>query len=327
MQALRDLEYLKSEVQRLSGKSIAVHYLSFGDRGQDLSALVQNVSGQSHLNVKVYVYHSSGSIDLPEGLKNEAEIIEFSGGDVPTRIGTTLVKAGHLKEDYHLWYSDGFEWRRDHLLNLLASCERSGASIAHSPYFASHVSLAEDTDDMMRYFFYGLNGSPSRLTEESIKSLDLTDLPMGNVLIEAGALRSALDSITEISFFDHLAPALLIRQIYENHGATTIAFSPVISSLHIDTEGVAHITPYIEAYSDANDVGWQRDQNLYAAFYGRQRLDTGSYADRRLLMDTVSRNFSWSIYLNHVLRNRPLLLGFIRRLHKFGMRVLRLNKI
>jgi hypothetical protein len=350
-QAQRDLDSRAALIEDLSARSVAIHYLIRGQGLEELARLLANVACQHHENVTIQVYAETTSVaDHARRLAGQdypsldVQVIRLTEAVFAT--GTTLLLAVNSIEDYHLWYSEGFEWRRDHLLNLLTICERNDCRIAYAPYFAAHDNLAEYTQDTTRFFISGLNGGYSQLTLDGIEQLDLRDLPLGNILLASQTLKQFAPRSQAIEWADLASVALIIRETYRED-PKAIGFSPVISTIHMTLQDAKHQFPYNEY--GAFNAPWRhaqvRDKALLEALqagtailpagagkYSTQIHDSGgapargfSTTDPEALTEAISERFSAGLYIKHVLRNRPFLGKCLTLLHGALARLLKLN--
>ncbi len=350
-QARCDLDSRRALIDSLSAHCVAIHYLIRGIGLEELERLLGNAACQNHENIVVYVYAVAEAVaeqasrlaekDYPS-LNVEVAVLKQEAFTT----GATLVRAASSGEAYHLWYSEGFKWRRDQLLNLLAVCELQGCRLAYAPYFASHPHLADYIQDSTRYFIEGLNGGYSKLSPETIQQLDMRDLPLGNILIAKAALQSLVSDCPFTEWMDLAAVAMAMRNVYrEEPGA--IGFSPVISAIHVSLDHSKRPAFYSEHAAFSAD--WRhaqaRDRALVAALEnGKSILPTradhsgaaagyGKEAAEGLLVaanpedltKAISERFSIALYLTHLLRNRPFLRKAFMRTHGALARLLKLN--
>jgi hypothetical protein len=350
-QAQRDLISRAALLDALSSRSVAIHYLIREQELEELERLLANVAGQHHGNTTLYIYSESASVaerarklaeqDYP-GL--EVRVAQLEKTAFTT--GATLLRAAHCPEDYHLWYSEGFKWRRDHLLNLLTVSEHNDCRIVYAPYFAAHDSLAEYTQDTTRFFICGLKGGYSQLTPEGIQQLDMRNLPLGNILLASEALQQFSSRCQAIEWIDLASVAVILREVYRE-APQAIGFSPVISAIRIPLQDVNHQTAYNEY--DAFNAPWchaaARDLAMLQALqagapilpsmagkYSASIHDSGgssvrgfSAMDPEALTAAISERFSAAHYIMQILRNRPLLRKCFIQVHGALARLLKLS--
>ena len=345
-QARRDLDNRRALIGRLSAHCVAIHYLLREDGLEELTRLLKNAASQHHKNMVLYVYAGAQAVaeQATRLAENEypglnVEVAVLKQGEFTT--GATLVRAAKGREAYHLWYSEGFEWRQDHLLNLLAICELDDCRLAYAPYFASHQHLADQIQDSTRYFIDGLNGGYSKLSPEAVEQLDMRDLPLGNILISAPALQSIVAICPIIEWLDLAAVAMAIRNVFQEK-PDAIGFIPVISAIHVLNDSSDSPSTYHEdlTFGSVWRHAQARDRALIAAIEeGKPVLPAG--ADTRRgdeapedtvtatnledLTKTISERFSIALYLTHILRNRPHLRKAWILIHRALARLLKLN--
>ncbi|XSG85246.1 MAG: glycosyltransferase family protein [Methylohalobius sp. ZOD2] len=349
-QAERDRASRMDLIETLSSRSVAIHYLIRDPAQEELERLLANAACQHHGNITLYIYTQTKSV--AEQVRSLAaqhtpglEVQVNVPTDAPFTTGTALTRTGTLPHEYHLWYSEGFEWRRDHLLNLLAVCENHDSQIAYAPYFAAHDSLAEYTQDTTRFFIYGLNGGYSRLTPEGIKQLDMRDLPLGNILLSSTAIRRFAPHCQALEWFDLAAVGRILREVYLKD-RQAIGFSPAISTVQVSLQGLDYRSVYNEydGFSESWRHAEARDKALWEALQTGTAIlpeGAGKYSTKNhgtegssvkdfmatapeALTEAISRHFSIALYVMQILRNRPLLRQCFLKTHGALARLLKL---
>jgi len=321
-QAVADLARVRALDAAAADRQIRIHYVARRFDEPELNRLLENIARQRHKNVVVSLYHASGEEAAFGGFVKRQKAVVFqlhTRDPLALRAGATLAVAVGSGADFHLWYSEGFDWRCGHLSNLLTACADGGSTLSYSPFFA-HFGKLFDEEEKQHYFITGLDGGYRRLTKHSVDALDMTRFPLGNMLVSNQQLEAVSEQLAGWSLYDLLAPFLLLREACQADD-TSVRFSPVITAhCRLTDDKVPNF-----AYSEYDYLpgpwcdGRERDRRLFIGLARGGSL----IADRddTLTVADISRWFSLFAYLRHLFEDRPAITRLLWRIQRMLTRV------
>ncbi|MEM6820975.1 MAG: hypothetical protein AAF558_03380 [Verrucomicrobiota bacterium] len=318
--ARQDLISLAGKIDKQESVTVLVHYLLRNFAQDEVDRCLRNLAKQLHVRLKLIVHTTydigiSASEALGKFETQEYEIHYYSKAAL--RIGETIQTVASKGGNYHVWYSEGFEWSPSHVSNLLLVCRETEALSAYSPFFADFEELRFH-GEMIRYFIKGLNGGYDRISERSLDSSDATRIPLGNILF-SNSLFSDEDR-SSLRFYDCLALFEVLRSSVKSD-PETIALSHVVTANFKKTEGCPLNLQYSEY--DFLPSPWSsgkvRDSQLKRGFDRSGSFI--SYADEEISIDELHSNVSFLRLIRSKFGGEALFTRFINLLERFLSRV------
>ena len=249
-----------------------------------------------------------------------------------------------------MFYIVNSKWAKDHIYNLML-CLSQDSPIIYAPTFVEYESLLS-AHETFEFCIKGLDGGMSRLDENVLQRFGITSFNNANFLINKHCIVDN-DELLKIMQYFSLGVVFIIA--YEHWRKTSILpkLSHAVSSKWCTKEEYGDLT--FNQYSAAKvPSDLYRDRNFFSAIYSEvnsfvsertaawelqqqqqlARHDVSSEYEIDAMRASLggvssdvsgltekfdsgdfSRQFSLFVYLKHLLRNRPLALNIISKLH------------
>lgn len=315
--ARSDIRHRRLADEAGSSALVRVFLLYRSDEPGVLVECVDNLLCQQHKNLELSVFTTSQLKCTCEQLLKQRgslkhTIVDFP--DIDIRVGNVLNIAQSLPADFFIFYSKGFDWSPAHLTNLLRGCSQTKASVAYSPFFADFSEIRK-SQDFLRYFIKGMDGGYDRLTDLALRAVDITRMPLGNILIGRSVLTD--HPLAHLKMYDILAVFVLLKEAFSEINPY---FSPVVTSTFNLTDGAALNLRYVEydylesPWSD----GLQRDSRIYSSLSSGKSItpDLGQLSSKHL-----HQQFSLFAYLRERVSSLSLLKSIVDVLERILTRV------
>lgn len=322
LQCQHDLAHLERRARDAAGCRVHVHYLVRQAEPVELERFVDNITRQNHPNLGLILYVSPGDQD------RVAVAVNALSADSPLDIITLplhQLRLGHTmslvagRDDFHLWYSEGFSWHPDHVDLLLSRAQSASSGTSYTPMFTAYDHMMDEKDSSL-FFLAGLGGGFSRITRRSLTCCDMLNLPVGNVLFSGDTIRAVRDKYSLLAVLDLGAIALVLWDSCLDAGAS-LGYTNAITSDFKLYERYPTYEGYYEypTLPDHWHPGKERDANIISSFSGRSEpivdenaeffgaIANESRLDRVASIEYVSSHFSLIRYLELTLRGFPRL--------------------
>lgn len=262
-------------------------------------------------------------------------------------------------DDYLMFYTPHTIWNADHTFQLL-SMVTDQIPIVYSPTFVEYTDLL-NAHETSEYCIKGLDGGVLKIDENALQRFSATAFNNANALVSKRVLTENKALKQKLPYFNMGAVFIIIYEHWLHTKSLPLpSFS--VTSKWPTQQHYGDLT--FNQYSASHvSLALYRDRNMFSAFYGQtnpfvsERISAWELQQEQELarhdvsteyeIDALranlggissdvsgltekfdsgdfSRQFSLFVYLKHLLRNRPIALNIISKLHKLLAKALKI---